>query len=158
MKRSEFIKSLGLGASGLLLPKNLLARSDVKIYDNYVKGLQHYDFKKVEKIIKEGDELILKRDKTNIHDAFAVEVYYNDLKLGYLPAFENIVMANMLDANVELNAFVSYFKNEDNPYKIKTLGVEVFTNLISPTSQLMTELKNNRANDIEDLYRQYYNF
>ncbi len=42
MQRSDFIKTLGLGASGLLLPKNLLTRSDVKIYDNYVrKGKRH---------------------------------------------------------------------------------------------------------------------
>ncbi len=34
MNRSEFIKSLGLGASELLLPQNLLVRSDMKIYDN----------------------------------------------------------------------------------------------------------------------------
>ncbi len=156
MNRSEFIKSLGLGASGLLLPKNLLDRSDVKIYDNYVKGLQHYDFKKVEKVIKEGDQLFLKRDETNIYDAFAVEVHYNDLKLGYLPAFENIVIANMLDAKVEVNAFVSYFKNENNPYKMETLGIEVFVNLITPTPQLIAELKRGRANDIEDIYRQHY--
>lgn len=158
MNRSEFIKSLGLGASGLILPKNLLARSDVKIYDNYVKGLQHYQFKKVEKLIQEGDKLTLKRDMENIYDAFAVEVYYNELKLGYLPAFENIVIANMLDAKVELNAFVSYFKNEKNPYKSETLGVEVFVNLIAPTSKLITELKNARASNIEDIYRNGYNF
>lgn len=156
MKRSEFIQSLGLGITGLVLPKNLLSRRDIKIYDNYVKGLQHYHFNKVKNIIKEGDSLQLKRDKENIYDVFAVEVFYKDLKLGYLPAFENIVIANMLDAKVELNSFVSYYRIEDNIYKSQTLGIEVFANLISPTSQLITEIKENRADDIEDIYRKHY--
>ncbi|MEX0813368.1 MAG: hypothetical protein WD048_14205 [Chitinophagales bacterium] len=36
MNRSEFLKSIGLGASGLILPKNLdLPFKLVKIYENY---------------------------------------------------------------------------------------------------------------------------
>lgn len=158
MNRSEFLKTLGLGASGLIIPKSLLNKSQVKVYDNYVRGLQHYQFVKVEDSIKEGDRLLLRRESENIHDAFAVEIFYNDLKLGYLPAYENIVIANMLDAKVELNAFVSYIKKEKNPYKMEALAIEIFAELISPTPKLITELQNNRADNIEDIYRKGYNF
>ncbi len=158
MKRSEFLKVLGLGATGLVLPQKLLTKSAVKIYDNYVKGMQHYDYPKVKSVIKEGDDLVLKRDVTNVHDAFAVAVYYQDVKLGYLPAFENIVIANMLDANVELTAKVSYFNPKAPIWQMENMGIEVFADLITPTPQLITELQNNRANDIEDIYRKGYNF
>lgn len=96
MKRSEFLKSLGFGASGLLLPKNLLTCTPVKIYDNYVRGLQHYQFQKIEKKIKKGDRLNLNRETENIHDAYAVEVWCNNLKIGYLPAFDTISQLKIL--------------------------------------------------------------
>lgn len=158
MKRSEFIKSIGLGANGLILPKSLLLRNEVKVYDNYLRGLQHYQFDKVAKKIKKGDQLILIREPQNAHDSFAIQVYYHNLKLGYIPAFENIVIANMLDASVELKAYVSYYENEKNPHKMETLGIEIFTELITATPQLISELQNNRANDVEDIYRKGYNF
>ena len=147
-----------MSSGGLILPKSLLMRNEVKIYDNYVRGLQHYDFNKVETKIKEGDSLILKRDTKNIHDAFAIEVYYLDFKIGYLPAFENIVIANMLDAQVKILGFVSHFKNQNDPYKMETLGISLYTELIAPTPHLLKELYNNRANDVEDIYRKGYNF
>ena len=36
MKRSDFLKSLGFGSAGLLLPKRLAENELIKIYDNYV--------------------------------------------------------------------------------------------------------------------------
>lgn len=158
MNRSDFLKTLGLGAAGLILPTNLLAKTSVKIYDNYVKGMQHYQYKQVEGMLSVGKELILKRDEANIHDAFAVEVYFENYKLGYLPAYENIVIANMLDAKVELTAKVSYFDPKAPIWKMENLGIEVFAELITPTPQLLTELQNARANDIEDIYRKGYQF
>ena len=158
MKRSEFLQSLGLGATGLILPKSLLSKSMIKIYDNYVRGLHHYDFDKVKNQLNIGDNLILKRDSENIHDSFAVEVYYQEYKLGYLPAYENISIANMLDAKVELPAKISFLKEEKDPYKRKTLGIEIFAELISPTPHLISKLQNKRAEDAEDLYRQHYDF
>ena len=158
MNRSEFLKTLGLGATGLILPKNLLSKSSVKIYDNYVKGMQHYQYERVKEQLAVGSELMLKREDTNIHDAFAVEVYFESYKLGYLPAYENIVIANMLDAKVELTAKVSYFDPKVPIWKMENLGVEVFAELITPTPQLINELQNARANDVEDIYRKGYNF
>ena len=42
MNRIDFIKSLGLASTGLILPTNLLGKSLVKIYDNYIRGVQFY--------------------------------------------------------------------------------------------------------------------
>ena len=55
MNRTDFLKTLGLGASGLILSSNTMISSQpVKIYDNYIRGLMHYDFKKVKDSLKEG--------------------------------------------------------------------------------------------------------
>src|SRR5690554_3974076 len=98
MKRSDFIKSLGLGMGGMVLPANtFLVAKPIKIYDNYVRGLNHYHFHTIRDKIKEGDVVQLLREPENLYDSFAIQVNYGEFRLGYLAAFENIVMANMMD-------------------------------------------------------------
>lgn len=108
MNRIDFLKSSGLGAGGLILPVNgLINTKSVKIYDNYIRGLMHYDFKKIKDSIQEGDEVQLVREPTNIYDSFAIQVNSGEERLGYLAAYENIVLANMMDTGVGLRAYVS---------------------------------------------------
>ena len=151
MNRLDFLKTLGLASTGLVLPTNLLGKSLVKIYDNYIRGVQYYQYSRVKELLKEGDTLLLKHEKENIYDAFAVEVSYQEQKLGYLPAYENIVIANMLDAKVELTAQISKLQPRE-PYQ--AIAIEVFAELVTPTPQLLTALQNARASDAEDIYRQ----
>ncbi|MGB0390604.1 MAG: HIRAN domain-containing protein [Salibacteraceae bacterium] len=154
MKRSEFIQSLGLGASGLLLPKHLLKQQPIQIYDNYVRGIQFYQFKKTKNAIKEGDELQLMRETDNVHDQFAIAIYHQENKLGYIAAYENIVLANMLDAGTELKAFVSQL-NLDIGYDY-ALSVKVIAELVVTQPNIInTEVNNERADDASDLYRDF---
>jgi len=152
MKRSDFLKSLGLGSAGLLLPKGLVQDKPIKIYDNYLKGLQHYNFKSLQGSLKVGDALKLRRDSANAYDSFAVAVFKDDLKLGYLPAYENIVLANMLDAGVQLHAFVSQLKSQEQ--LMQGMAVEVFAHLVLPGAKLIeNSLSSKRADDVVDIYR-----
>lgn len=154
MKRSEFLQSIGLGSVGLLLPTSLLAKSKVKIYDNYVRGLSHYQYKNVKNKLSENDQLDLKRDSDNVHDQFAVEVTCQNQKLGYIAAYENICIANLLDGGVELFSFVSFHDKTKSNYQ--NIGIEVYVELITPTKQLITELQNKRADEVVDIYRKGY--
>ncbi|PID68172.1 MAG: hiran domain protein [Flavobacteriia bacterium] len=154
MKRSEFIKSLGLGASGLILPRNLLSKSKVKIYDNYIRGINRYNYSKIKSQIAIGDELQLIREESNIHDVFAVQVFYDGYKLGYLTAYENIVIAHMLDAEVELKSYVSEWGEDKDSYS--RMAIEIFAERISPTPQLITALQNTSADEVVDVYRKGY--
>ncbi len=85
----------------------------MKIYDNYVKGLSHYHFAAVLSQLVLGQELILKREIGNLYDHFAVEVYHNDLKLGYLAAYKKITIANMLEQGVAFSAFISKIETKE---------------------------------------------
>ncbi|MEK9516838.1 MAG: HIRAN domain-containing protein [Flavobacteriaceae bacterium] len=154
MNRSDFVKSLGLGAGGIVLPDNLLlAPRQIKIYDNYIKGVIHYDYKHIAKTLKEGDILHLKREAENEHDSFAIEIYHKEKKLGYVRAFENVVLANMLDNNVELNAYVSKHQLGDEPFTC--IAIAIYANLIAPSEKLISILKTtSQSDDAEDIYRQ----
>jgi uncharacterized protein involved in cysteine biosynthesis len=88
MKRKDFLTTLGLTSATILLPTNgFINEQLINIYDNYLSGVQFYDFSKIENEIKEGDQLLLLREQENKHDSFAVAVYLDKYKIGYLPAY-----------------------------------------------------------------------
>lgn len=152
MNRLSFIKSLGIGAGGLVLPANpFVVNQTIKIYDNYLRGTTHYQYNKIKKQIKEGDNLLLKREPENFYDSFAIEVYFENYKLGYIAAYENVPLANMMDQGVELQAQVSIHQKDKN---YSNLGVEIYTQLVVASEQLINLLStDNRADDAIDLYR-----
>lgn len=151
MNRSDFLKALGLGAGGLLLPNPYVSAKPVKIYDNYVRGPNHYSFVKLKSKIKEGDEIQLVREPDNKYDSFAIQVNYLDERMGYIAAFENIVLANILDNGVVLKTFVS--KIQLNNYQ-EEMAIKVYADLVLPGRKLITSmLGENRADDAADIYR-----
>lgn len=154
MNRSDFFRVLGLGTTGLIIPNTTWSQKPIKIYDNYIKGLTHYHFERVRKHLKEGEELILNREYNNKYDSFAVEVYYKSHKLGYLAAYENIAIANMLEQGVVFSAFVS--KVTSNPERVfDGLAIEVYTNIVIENPPIIqTNLLGKRADDAHDQYRQ----
>jgi len=152
MKRSDFLKSFGLGGAGLIIPRSTWLQKPIKIYDNYVKGLMHYHFESLKHTIKEGDALILQRELTNTYDRFAVAVYFEDKKIGYLAAYENIVIANLLEQGVALLAFVNMLNRNGLVYE--ALSVEVFANIVIEDPKILTtDLLQKRADDANDVYR-----
>ena len=151
MKRSEFLKSFGLGGVGLIISKTPLVQQPIKIYENYAQGLVHYNFKIVKKQLSIGDELTLIAETNNTYDRYAVAIYYQKHKLGYLPAYENIAISNLLVQNVKLVAFVTQLYPEDiyNGLALEILAeivVEKSNAIIPPTLAIP-------ANDVEDRYR-----
>lgn len=156
MKRKDFLTTLGLTSASVLLPSNGFINEElINIYDNYIAGVQFYDFKIVETEIAEGDELLLVREQENKYDSFAVAVKYNNFKIGYLPAYENIVVANMLDKEVRLKAFVSQLNTQAyNSYR--SVAVQIFAPLVTPTKKLVELIEvSQRADDYKDKYRNY---
>ncbi len=151
MNRKEFIKNLGLGSGGLILPRELFKSAPVIMYDNYVRGLPHYSYEKVKAELREGAQLTLHREGGNLYDSFAVEVHWNEHKLGYLAAYENICIANLLDAGASLHVHISFVDTKAPPYQ--ACGIQVAVDLIKPTSKLIKQLDDRRADDRVDLYR-----
>lgn len=153
MNRLVFFRTLGLGTTGLIIPNTSWSQKPVKIYDNYVKGLTHYQFEKIRSELVVGQELVLHREINNHYDSFAVEVYFGSYKLGYLAAYENIAIANMLEHGVSFKAFVS--KLTSNPDQVfDGLAIEIYTNIVLENPKIIgTNLLEKRADDVYDQYR-----
>ena len=79
----------------------------MKVYKSFkIAGIEYYEALFVIEKMKIGDRLILKPEK-NIHDENAVEIYYKDKKLGYIPKSANYSISVILRKGWDIfDAFV----------------------------------------------------
>lgn len=103
MLRTDFLKSLGMIILTPILSKFHKVNTDVFLTEFFVAGYQYYDGDTVIKSLRENEELVLKREPSNPYDFYAIEIYTrNNVKLGYVPARLNKMLARMLDQDVNL--------------------------------------------------------
>ena len=71
-----------------------------------IAGLAYNDVKHVVRRLQPGTELCLVAEPTNPHDEFAVEVFYGECKLGYVPRSDNRHLSRLLQQGVKLSCEV----------------------------------------------------
>lgn len=101
-----FATFFGIGRSSPLKAKQPTATAPILLLDCRIAGSHYYFAPQVLAHIQQGDQLELFRQPKNPHDARAVEVHWQTLKLGYLPRRDNTVIANLLDQGSKLHAEV----------------------------------------------------
>ena len=110
MNRKEFFKKLFLlpflpfaikKSLSTKLPSKTLMQSNI-----FVAGFAYYQGGTCINALKKGDKLFLKAEPKNPHDQNAVEVYYKNIKLGYIPRYENETTSRFLQQNYTLIAEV----------------------------------------------------
>ncbi|MDO5665550.1 MAG: HIRAN domain-containing protein [Bacteroidia bacterium] len=163
MDRATFLRIIGASAGSFLFSgldaKIESLRYDlkqVKIYDNYVRGVHFRKQDFLDDLPKVNDTLQLERETDNPYDQFAIKVMRNGKFLGYIAAYENITLAMLMDQGVQLEASVSAVAEniEDKKYLDKVFSVQVFTKLLVPYTHLeTTDLRAKRADDADDVYR-----
>ena len=83
-----------------------------EVYKSFViAGIEYYKALFVINEIKVGDKLILKTEPQNIHDENAVEIYYKDTKLGYIPRSANYSISKIINAGWDI--FDAYVQKID---------------------------------------------
>ena len=161
MKRNDFLKLVGLGGgsfmiNGIGLNSNdlLYQLEEITVYDNYIRGSNFYK-NEIELLkMNTNTPIELFREPDNIHDSFAIAVVCQNRKIGYIPAFENIVLANMMDKGVQLNAQISSINPEGLRYGMDYMAVKITTKLLVKQDHILSkDLTQNRADEAVDLYR-----
>ena len=66
------------------------------LIDCHIAGFTHYDGLDVIEYLKLGAPVSLRSEPENPHDPDAVAVYYEDTKLGYVPAEKNSYVSSLL--------------------------------------------------------------
>lgn len=83
------------GQHGITLPFD----RDIFIIEIHIAGTSYReDIDKIEPLLKPGQMYRMVREPENKFDKFAIEIYFEDYKLGYVPAAQNQIVARLMDA------------------------------------------------------------
>lgn len=126
MNRIDFFKQFFAGTALLFLPKPEAAKpvNEMRLCSPYVAGFQYYRGPEIESQLHKNNLLTLKREPTNPHDCYAIEVFRDGDKLGYLPRAENKVIARLMDQGVEVKARI--LEVDRKAYNYQKVKVKVF--------------------------------
>ena len=95
-----------------------------EVYKSFViAGIEYYEALFAVEKMRVGDELILKREHDNIYDENAVEIYYKDIKLGYIPRSANYSISKIMNAGWDI--FDAYVQKIDRDELIIQVAVFV---------------------------------
>lgn len=86
---------------------------------------QYYGCHAVLGRLKVGDALQLHRQSNNLHDGRAIEVFWREHKLGYLPRLDNAAAASLLDRAQSLRAEIVGIDDLDEEWEPVRLRVWV---------------------------------
>jgi hypothetical protein len=126
MNRSGFLRHLLAGSALLFLPGTGGTEKEVKdirLSSPYVAGFQYYGGTEIGTFLNENDILLLKREPDNPYDCYAVEVFRDKVKLGYLPRNENMIIARMMDQGVIVKAMITGIDMEAHPCRMVKMKV-----------------------------------
>ncbi len=117
MKRRNFIsRMLGIAAiiplqSQATIPlKSTPSVDPLLLLTNHIAGYQYYQGQYIEPKIQINDPVNLRPQPNNKYDNLAIEVYWNNQKLGYIPR-------QMLDRGENLQAHVSQINPSQSPWQ-----------------------------------------
>ena len=133
MNRTSFIKSfislLGLGA----IPVGII-RHYKKVYllKSFVRGFKYYDGPGLLNEMKEGDMVELRREPNNAFDVDAIALYFNNFKIGFIPAESNTILSKLMDAEVvELLGEITHLQIDASTWENVAIAVYVLKEYIT---------------------------
>ena len=127
MNRIDFLKSLV--TKGILLTTPFIPEArekelvEVLLYREFVAGFQYADGLKVLSKMKEGDELHLVREPENSYDDQAVAVYWNQNRIGYVPAADNEIPNSFLMKGLALKSRIDKLDKKAKPWQACQAGI-----------------------------------
>lgn len=112
------------------VPRNLSAHGDpdidVLLFECPVAGYRFHEGPLIEQSLKVGDELRLRRESDNVHDALAVRIETVGREcLGYIPYHLNSIPSRLLDGGIGLRSRISTITLAPTP-PWKRLRIAIF--------------------------------
>lgn len=122
MKRRNFITALALGTTAsALMPAQAASTKRLLVHKTRLHGMAYYQAEQALDNMQIGQPVQLKREPHNPHDSHAIEVYWQNYKLGYVPRISNFALAKMLDEQAHISAFIVAL----NPQEMPCYGVDI---------------------------------
>ena len=142
MNRLQFIQNL-IGFYGIAsLPIELSKEFD-KIYllQFFVRGFQFYEGPNVINQISENTLVNLVREPNNEYDEYAVAVYFENTKLGYVPREDNVILSNLLDAKLlDLQAEITHVEPQAAEWENVHVAIYALKEKSADTPEYLTRV------------------
>ena len=125
MKRSDFSQRLiGVVIFGKLPFSELILKRKVYLLHCFVAGFWYYRGMDLLNEMEVNDFLELRREPENEYDEFAIALYWQQEKIGFIPAGYNETIARLLDAEaLPLLASITHLKKEVEPWENVVVAV-----------------------------------
>jgi len=126
--RDEILNS-AIPVFGLPAIKNTKGKPEVVspsheyLKEVHVAGFQFHDGKAVWNKMHQGDGLSLKREPANHYDDTAIAVFWKNNKLGYVPANQNMDLADLMDNGCSLIAQINQINPSEDPANRVCIGI-----------------------------------
>ena len=119
MKRADFLQRLFLVAGfGSFEISTLKPKRKIYLQQFFVAGFRHYAGMQLLPEMEVNDFLELRREPENAYDEFAIGLYWQQEKIGFIPAEENEMLARLLDAQaLPLLAVITHLNREVKPWE-----------------------------------------
>lgn len=108
------LSALSKGAFSL----DVFAR-EILVLECLAAGTSFRKLDKVQDDLKETVQLEMKREGENEFDQFAIALWFQDTKVGYIPREKNEVLARLMDAGKQFYATISAKEMEGNWLKLE---------------------------------------
>lgn len=106
---SGLLAALNSGAISIdVMPKEIL------VLESIVAGTSFRKLGRVEKQLQSQVKLTLKREADNEYDEFAIALYFEKEKIGFIPKTKNEVIARLMDAGKQFYALLEAKEWEGN--------------------------------------------
>lgn len=163
MHRSDFLKRViaitGLGTFSL---QALIPKQKIFLQQFFVAGFRFYKGMELLPYMQVNDLLELRREPDNEHDEFAIALYWQQEKIGYMPAGINEMTARLIDANaLPLLGMITHLNKEVKPWESVSAAIYILRDkntdipvyapyLTKPDEPVYSTLANRKEEDLYD--------
>jgi hypothetical protein len=126
MQRSHFLRRLiGIAGFGSFQLQAIIPKRKIYLEQFFVAGFRHYQGMNLLEFMQPNDLLELRREPDNEHDDCAIALYWQQEKIGYVPATINSILSRLLDANaLPLVGTITHLNKEVKPWE--SVAVAIF--------------------------------
>ena len=119
MKRSDFLQRfIAIAGYGSFNLQTLIPKRKIYLQQFFVAGFRHYKGMEILLYMEDNDLLELRREPQNEHDDCAIALYWQQEKIGYIPAELNEMLAKLLDAQaLPLLGMITHLNREVKPWE-----------------------------------------
>ncbi len=119
MKRSDFLQRLiAIAGYGSFNLQTLIPKRKIYLLQFFVAGFRHYKGMEMLAHMEANDLIELRREPDNEYDDCAIALYWQQEKIGYIPADYNEMLAKLLDAQaLPLLGMITHLNREVKPWE-----------------------------------------